>query len=116
MIFVVNLLSLSLFHAKNAIFRLSSPKNIRLAVHFSASVTTRPVVNTMSQQVENDVKEVEKWLNIENTNTESSTDTTDAFQQFLEKRASTVVPDESAADDQQSQFQIPQPANNNPNA
>lgn len=81
----------------------------------TASVTTRPVVNKTNQDVESDVKEVEQWLNIQNTNTESSTDTSDAFKEFLEKRASTIS-DEPAADQQQSQFHIPQPTNNNPNA
>lgn len=41
--------------------------------------------------MENDVKEVEKWLSIQaGTDTEAKSDTSNAFNDFLQKRASTI--------------------------
>ncbi|CAM2716413.1 unnamed protein product [Rotaria socialis] len=59
----------------------------------TASVTTRPAPNNHDH--EQDAKEVEQWLNISNsTNTDNKTNqegaTTHAFNNFLEKRASTI--------------------------
>lgn len=74
-------------------------------------MTTRPVANNhvtrslfslsnfnrflFIQDPENDVKEVEKWLNVQSgatggTATESNSGTSNAFDNFLEKRASTI--------------------------
>jgi hypothetical protein len=78
----------------------------------TASVTTRSVSN--NQDPERDVKEVEQWLNVhDDDHPENKAGTTNTFNDFLEKRASTI-PDEPISE-QQIYVNL-QPASNNPNA
>ncbi|CAF4731073.1 unnamed protein product, partial [Rotaria magnacalcarata] len=75
----------------NAIASDATPKTTQTQA--TASVTTRPASNNHDH--EQDVKEVEQWLNISSsTNTDNKTHqedvTTHAFNNFLEKRASTI--------------------------
>ena len=99
---------------------------------FSATVTTRAASNTQvwnfevlaernqallfTQDPERDVKEVEQWLNIQdskdaNKNSNPQDGTTAAFNYFIQKRASTI-PDE--VDTEEKDYVNLQPAQNNP--
>ncbi|UJR37336.1 hypothetical protein I4U23_030044 [Adineta vaga] len=76
----------------------------------TATVTTRAAPS--NQDPEHDVKEVEQWLNVQDDKGTNQKDgTTTAFNQFIEKRASTIA-DEPAPEEQG--YVNLQPAQNNP--
>jgi hypothetical protein len=78
----------------NPAFIDTTPKNTQQQQQSTASVTTRPVTN--NQDPERDVKEVEQWLKFQGdddpteNNSRQENETTNAFNNFLEKRASTI--------------------------
>jgi hypothetical protein len=99
---------------------INSPSNDTTSKHTqqqqaTPSATTRSVSN--NQDPERDVKEVEQWFQFQGSNDPENNsrqegNTTNAFNDFLEKRASTI-PDEPISE-QQIYVNIQQPPTQNP--
>lgn len=77
---------------------------------FSSKLQIDVFFSCFLQDPENDVKEIEKWLNVQDgTESESAASTSNAFNNFIEKRASTI-PAEPVSE-QEIHVDVDQPPN-----